>query len=208
MTDAPKPRRDPGPGSAARPPADDPRTDALLIASINAGRHEDFEILYRRHGAWVYRLALRFTGDADAAADVLQDTFVYLLRRLPSLRLHARLTTFLYPAVRNLAITASRRRGRSPAPLDPDGPTLTGQERADPNPVGPEITEGRAALAAAVAALPDGQREVLLMRIVEEMSVSDIATALDIPAGTAKSRLHHALAALRDDPRTRVYFGS
>ncbi len=189
-------------------PADDRRTDALIIASINAGCGEDFEVLYRRHADWVYRLAMRFTGDPDAAADVMQETFAYLLRRLPTLRLHARLTTFLYPAVKNLAITSGKRRRREGA-----GDSMgLGEHRAiapavDPAGASPDEAERRRALAAAVGALPDGQREVLLMRIVDEMSVSDIAAALDIPSGTVKSRLHHALAALREDPRTRAYFG-
>ena len=55
--------------------------------------------------------------------------------------------------------------------------------------------------------LPDGQREVLLMRVVDDMAVAEIALALGIPEGTVKSRLHHALAALRDDPGARESFG-
>ena len=64
-----------------------------------------------------------------------------------------------------------------------------------------------AALRAAVASLPEGQREVLLMRFVDDMSMNEIALALSIPVGTVKSRLHNALAALRADPRTARYFG-
>ncbi len=186
----------------AHPQPDDPRPDTVVIASINAGRHEDFEVLYRRYGGWVYRLALRMTGDAEDAADVAQETFAYLVRRLPSLRLHARLTTFLYPAVKNLAITSARKKRR-------DAPTAsdTGPTGIAPSGEAAGTSEKHRALAEAVGALPDGQREVLLMRIVEEMSVSEIAAALDIPAGTVKSRLHHALGALREDARTRGYWG-
>ena len=54
--------------------------------------------------------------------------------------------------------------------------------------------------------LPPGQRQVLLMRFVDDMTLAEIALALEIPEGTVKSRLHNALAALRDDPRTRQYF--
>ncbi len=182
----------------AHPQPDDPRPDTVVIASINGGRHEDFEVLYRRYCGWVYRLALRMTGDAEDAADVAQETFAYLVRRLPSLRLHARLTTFLYPAVKNLAITAARKRRRDVPQASPPG--------APPVPTDPTSPDKHRALAEAVGALPDGQREVLLMRIVEEMSVSEIAAALDIPAGTVKSRLHHALGALREDARTKGYW--
>jgi len=61
-------------------------------------------------------------------------------------------------------------------------------------------------LAAALGVLPELHKEVLLMRVVDEMSMAEIAAALSIPVGTVKSRLHHALAALRADPRTKRYF--
>ena len=50
------------------------------------------------------------------------------------------------------------------------------------------------------------QREVALMRLLDGFSLEEISTALDIPLGTAKSRLYNALRSLRDDPRTRDYF--
>ena len=54
--------------------------------------------------------------------------------------------------------------------------------------------------------LPEAQREVLLMRFVDGLTLAEIAEALAIPLGTVKSRLHNALRALRDDPRVREYF--
>lgn len=181
----------------------DPRPDAAVIASINAGRREDFEVLYARYAAWVLRLARRVTGDDDLARDVLQETFVDLVRRLPALKLTGRLTTYLYAAVRHRSIDAARRRRRdAPGRTSPEGVP------AAPAPVSedPSAVERRAMLADALADLPGAQREVLLMRIVDEMSVREIAAALDVPEGTVKSRLHHALGTLREDPRTRGYF--
>ena len=57
-----------------------------------------------------------------------------------------------------------------------------------------------------MAGLPEGQREVLLMRFVDGMSLQEIADALDIPEGTVKSRIHNAIATLRTDARARRYF--
>ena len=65
---------------------------------------------------------------------------------------------------------------------------------------------GEGSLAAAVSKLPDGQREVLLMRVVDEMSVTEIALALGVPEGTVKSRLHHAVGALRGSRELRGYW--
>ena len=61
-------------------------------------------------------------------------------------------------------------------------------------------------LAAVLAGLNEAQREIVLMRFVDGMSLKEIAGALDVPLGTVKSRLHHALQALRNDRRTRDYF--
>jgi RNA polymerase sigma-70 factor (ECF subfamily) len=69
-----------------------------------------------------------------------------------------------------------------------------------------QTDDQRSDLAAALSALPDEQREVLLMRFVDDMSLQEVAAALNIPVGTVKSRLHRALRMLRDDRRTRDYF--
>ena len=57
-----------------------------------------------------------------------------------------------------------------------------------------------------MAALPNDQREVVLMRFVDDMSLDEIAQTLSVPTGTVKSRLHRALETLRTDPHTREYF--
>jgi RNA polymerase sigma-70 factor (ECF subfamily) len=172
------------------------KSDRQLIESINAGDVEAFDALYRRHRDWVYRLAWRFTGNHQDALDVLQETFVYLLKKCPGFELTASMTTFLYPVVKHLALNVRRR--QSPDSAD------TGILNALPDTRAPETS--RAELAAALGALSPEQREVVLMRFLDGFSLDEISTTLDIPLGTAKSRLHNALRLLRDDPRTRGYF--
>ena len=178
----------------------DPRTDTDLVEAGNRGDSRALGTLYLRHRDWVYSLALRFTRDRDEALDVMQEAFLYLFGKFPGLRLTARITTLLYPAVKNIALARARKqRDRAQGGDDPGPDTLAGRSRTyDP--------EAQYQLAAAVAALPDGQREVVLMRIVDDMAVAEIALALSIPEGTVKSRLHHALAALRQDPRAKRHF--
>lgn len=173
-------------------------TDDELIAAINRGDHRSFEMLYRRHRDWVVRLAHRFTGNRHDALDVLQETFLYVLRKFPGFELEARFTTFLYPVVKNTALTLKRRRGR--LRLDPS-PAESAVEVPEGSPA-----DARSELAAVVTCLSEEQREVLLLRYVDDLALEDIAVAVGIPLGTVKSRLHHALARLRDDPRTRRYF--
>ena len=178
----------------ARRRVDDPRSDNALIAACNDGNAREaaraFEVLYQRHKDYVLRVALRFVPDTDTALDVLQETFLYLLRRFPpagpGIDLTAKLTTLLYPVAKNTALTALRRGNRFPAAdIEPDE-LGADQEWA---------ATGDAA--AVIEALPARQREVLLLRFVDGMSLDEIAQALDIPLGTVKSRLHVGINRLR-----------
>ena len=170
----------------------DPRTDAELIAAAQRGDGSAFEVLYLRHRDFVVRIAQRICGDGNDALDVLQETFLYVLRKAKALELRARFTTFLYPVVRNLAL--QRRRARA------SGTSLEAEPLAGASPT------WREDLVAALSGLPAEQRETLLLRVVDGMSLLEVAEALAIPVGTVKSRLHQALAALRNDPRARHYF--
>jgi RNA polymerase sigma-70 factor (ECF subfamily) len=175
---------------------DDDRTDRELVDAARAGEPGAFEVLYARYQDWVGRLAVRMTGSREEALDVFQDTFAYVLQKLPDLELRVRFSSFVYPVVCNLARMRGRQRSRRPRPLEvepsvevPVGQGLAGED-----------------LALALACLPAGQRAVLLRRFVDGLSLEEIAAALEIPLGTVKSRLHNALAALRRDPRTQDYF--
>ena len=182
---------------SGRPPAD-PRLDRTLVAAVNRGDSAAFERLYLRYRDWITRLACRFTGHHEDALDVMQETFHYFLTKFPGFRLNASLPTFFYPVVKHLAL--SIRRKRRPELVD-DEAIL---EVEAPDAVDPARV--RTELAAVIQALASGHREVVLLRFVDDFSLEEIAGALAIPLGTVKSRLHHALAALRTDPRTRAYF--
>lgn len=167
-------------------------SDEELLEQAKRGSAEAFETLYRRHRDWVYRLAWRFTANEADALDVLQETFAYLLRKLPGLRLTAALTTFLYPVVKHLSLNLRRKRT----------PDIADEEILAAIPAPADQETSRSELAAVLATLPADQREVVLMRFLDDMSLEEIAQALN----TIKSRLYRALDTLRDDPRTREYF--
>lgn len=173
-------------------------SDQELIEFINKGDSEAYEILYYRYRDWVYNLSWRFTGDRTDALDVLQETFIYLLGKFPGFKLKASMTTFLYPVVKHLAMNIGRK--KSPSQLE-NGKLA---DISTPNSI--ESSENRFELAAVLIILSQEQREVLLMRFVDDMSLQEIATALNIPIGTIKSRLHRALQTLRQDGRTKDYF--
>jgi RNA polymerase sigma-70 factor, ECF subfamily len=176
------------------------RSDLDLVAAINGGDTGAFETLYFRHRDWVVGLAYRFTGDSDASLDVMQETFLYFLTKFPGFRLTANLKTFLYPAVRHLSIASRHKAARYQATV----PELEQLEHtAAPTAAGAETED----LQFVLAALPEEQREVLLLRFVDGLSLAEIAEAMNIPLGTVKSRLHNALQTLRQDERTRNFFG-
>jgi RNA polymerase sigma-70 factor, ECF subfamily len=174
-------------------------SDVELVAAINRGDAAAFEVLYFRHRDWVVALAYRFGGDRDAALDVMQETFLYFLRKFPGFRLTANLKTFLYPAVRNLSIAARRKAARYQA-------TPAELEQLECAPAPPQAGAEAGDLQIVLAALPEEQRDVLLLRFVDGLSLAEIGTAMDIPLGTVKSRMHNALQTLRQDQRTRAFF--
>lgn len=175
-------------------------SDQELIESANRGSLDAFEALYYRYRDWVYRLAWRFTGNQQDALDVLQETFTYLLGKFPGFELTASMTTFLYPVVKHLSIAIRSKNRRFTSDED------VISKLAAPTSTSKETERSRSELASALTILPDEQREVLLMRFVDDMSLQEVATALNIPLGTVKSRLHQALQKLRTDRRTRDYF--
>lgn len=172
--------------------------DAALVDICNHGDAGDaaraFETLYKRHKDFVLRVALRFAPDNDAALDALQETFAYLLRKFPpagpGLTLTASLTSLLYPVAKNSALTLRRKAERFPHDAEPDDLPAPGVE---------ELSD----IAALLRDLPEERREVLMLRFVDDLPLQDIATALDVPLGTVKSRLHLAIKTLRESPVTK-----
>ncbi len=181
---------------------DDPRSDGELLNAINTGDDGAFEALYFRYRDWVHSVATRFTRDHDLALDVLQETFAYVLRKCPSLKLTAEMKTFLYPVVKHTAIALRRKSLRFVS----DDEALAELCAPPDPPPDPRGGSARAELASALHLLPAVQRETLLMRFVDDMTLQEIADALNIPPGTVKSRLHHALKTLREHEHTRRYF--
>jgi RNA polymerase sigma-70 factor, ECF subfamily len=186
-------------------PFSDNSPDQELIAAINAGDTDAFECLYHRYRDWVVRLAWRFTGHHDDSLDVLQETFSYVAGKFPGFELTASMTTFLYPAVRNLSIAARRKRQRS---VSSEADLNTIADRAVTQVSGPSTEFDADELGEVLTALSDAHREILLMRFVDDMTQPEIADALDLPLGTVKSRLHHAVQAVRKSPAVLQYLTS
>ena len=109
------------------------KTDQDLINAAAKGDIDAFETLYRRHRNWTYNLAHRFTNDHNLAQDVTQEVFTYLVKKIPTLKLTARMTTFLNPAVRNYSLTAIRKKKRFISPEDSFDELPAQTDSPDPN---------------------------------------------------------------------------
>lgn len=165
-----------------------------MLAALAHGDADAFGILYTRHHPFVLAVAHRFTRNETDAADIAHEVFIDLARRAGRIVLVGRLTTYLYPAIKHAALAAARRKRPIALAEVPDAEAA-------------EMPAGEfGPLHAAVDSLPEIHREVVLLRIVDGLSVEEAALALAIAPGTVKSRLHAALAALREDPRARGYF--
>ena len=175
-----------------------PPSDADLLAALGGGDVHGavafgrgdaaaFETLYERHPGFVLRVARRFCGDDDEALDVLQETFAWLCRKAPDLRLRHRLSTLLYPVAKHLAADRRKQRARGPQPA---GGTADLDEPAVELPLGDDVRDW-------FVGLGPLQQEILALRFADDLSLDEIAATLAIPLGTAKSRLHTALTHLR-----------
>jgi RNA polymerase sigma-70 factor (ECF subfamily) len=156
-------------------------SDAELVEACRRGDDAAFESLYHRHRDWVVSVAYRFCGRREDALDVLQETFAYLLARLPGLVLTARFRTFLYPAIKHRALDRLRSERRQ-VPLETE-------------PLSSDALPGE--LRELIESLSPLHQEVVWLRFADGLDLKEIAEALQIPLGTVKSRLHTAIAALR-----------
>jgi len=166
--------------------------DEYLVSLSQAGSVEALDGLARRWTPRLQRYAARLLagcGDsADAARDVVQETWVGAIRGLRGLRDPAQFPAWIYGiATRKCAdaIRSDMRRRRFDAEIAAGDPaTLTSSER-------------QIDLADAIRGLPPIHRAVVHLFYREDLSVEEIASVLGVPAGTVKSRLHHAREALK-----------
>ena len=182
--------------------------DRELLARAQAGDMSAFESLVARHEDKVYGLALRMTRSEADAAEITQDTFLSAYQHLAEFRGEAAFGSWVHRIAANNALMRLRRqkvldivsddlagpeftdRGSLAEPPDSDW-----SKRADDILLGEEL--GRA-IQTATDALPEGYREVFLLKDVEGLSYEEISEMVGISVPAVKSRLHRARLALRE----------
>jgi RNA polymerase sigma-70 factor, ECF subfamily len=162
------------------------------VARARDGDLDAFDQLVHQHTPAAYRLALAVVGES-LARDLVQEAFLAAWQQLPRLRDPERFGPWLHRIVVNRG-RSMLRRGRAVREIPVSAfheATLGGRHAAL------DAAEARAVLAGALAGLSYDQRAVIALHYAAGLSLREVADALDIPVGTAKSRLAAALEALR-----------
>jgi RNA polymerase sigma-70 factor (ECF subfamily) len=184
------------------------QTDAELLGRMLAGDEEAFTALYRRRQGGVYRFALQMSGSEAVAEDVVQETFMVLMRDAGNFDpARGSLAAYLYGIARNHVLRAF---DRERALVRFEDEAEEGRESPHenlitrPDPLG-DMTRAETVeqLRQAVLALPPHYREVVVLCELHEMSYVEAAEALDCAVGTVRSRLHRARAMLAEKMRGR-----
>jgi RNA polymerase sigma-70 factor (ECF subfamily) len=170
--------------------------DGYLIALVQGGSREAFDGLVRRWTPKLLRYATRVLGRPEASRDIVQETWVAAIRGMKKLDDPSRFAAWIYAIAHRKCIDGIRlnqRQRRLIETIEHEAAVASsgGERRPDP--------DDRADLATAISRLSQEQREVVHLFYGEDLSIEDIASILAVPAGTVKSRLHHARELLKHD---------
>lgn len=169
---------------------------------VQAARRHDahaWDTLLKQHQLPLYTYVTELTRDHHAAFDVVQETFANAVRHIATLRDDSKFASWLFGIAHQRCVQQFRRRRRHEdlfADTDESTDHLPDASFDDPRDTLLRA-EDTAAFFALVEKLPAAQRSALLLHVLEDFSLEEIATITAVPLGTVKSRLHHAKRALR-----------
>jgi RNA polymerase sigma-70 factor (ECF subfamily) len=174
-------------------------SDEELVAAFQAGDASAFDVLVSRWDRKIQGAIYRVVGASEDSRDLCQEVFLKAYRALAGFKQEARFSSWLYQIALNACRDRlRRRRGRTQVSLD----DLADGER-EPLQRGPsaldlvEAQDLARAVAAAMATLPEEQREVIALKEYQGLTFVEIAETLDVPVSTVKTRLYRGLGLLR-----------
>jgi len=168
----------------------DDLSDVELVKRFKSGDTGAFDAIVRRFQDRVFRLASVWLFDEQLAADVTQEVFVRGFKGLKRFRFRASPFTWLYRLTKNVCNEFNRTRRGEALTDEPADTTSVPDRQVASHDSARRVRE-------LVAKLPERQREVVLLRIFEDMSVRDTARAMGCREGTVKALLHKATNGLR-----------
>jgi RNA polymerase sigma-70 factor (ECF subfamily) len=176
--------------------------DGALVASALSGDRAALEVLLRRHYDRVHAICSRIAGSSRDADDAAQEAMIAIVRGLPRFESRAAFSTWTYRVATNAALDELRKRSRRPTPhLTSDGPSPDVVDDKSHRYI--DGVADRLAVDQAINDLPDDYRLAVVLRDLCDLDYAEIATTLDVPVGTVKSRIARGrslLAALLGNP--------
>jgi RNA polymerase sigma-70 factor (ECF subfamily) len=175
------------------------RSDEELVEACQAGEASAFDILVARWEDRIRGAAFRFLGSEEEARDVAQEAFLKAYQALSGFKREARFSSWLYQIAMNLCRDRLRRR-KTRATVSLEELEGTGPVMVETRPGAHErLLEHDLARAVrrAIHALPEEQREVVILKEYQELTFLEIAQALGVPVSTVKTRLYRGLDQLR-----------
>ena len=164
-----------------------------LVREAQAGSADAFERLYRKHGRRVYAVCLRMVSDPGRAEELMQDAFVRAWSAIGSFQHRSAFGTWLHRLTVNVVLSDMRAEKRR---LSRE--LLPGELDEFEREVGGAMPETRVDLERAIAALPSGAKEVLILHDIEGYRYREIAELVGVAEGTVKSQLSRARRLVRE----------
>ena len=175
-------------------------SDEDLVEAFQSGDISAFDHLVRRWDRKIQGVVYRLVGNQEEARDLSQEAFLKAYRALGTFKREARFSSWLYQIALNATRDRMRRRRRHPDVSLDEVEERPDASLRDARPSAFELIESNdlsRLVAAAMAGLPDEQREVLILKEYEGLTFPEIAETLDVPLSTVKTRLYRGLVQLR-----------
>jgi RNA polymerase sigma-70 factor (ECF subfamily) len=181
------------------------KAETEAIRGVLAGNRDAYRVLMDRHFCSVTRVAFRITGNEADAEEVAQEAFLRAYNKLPSFRQDSAFSTWIMRIAMNTAINLVERRNRDlsyHAPRIADEPSVTNHTvRIADTQAGPESIllncEAINLRRAAMAELTPMERTAFTLRHMEDVSMAEIASALNVTSNSAKQAVFRAVSKLR-----------
>ena len=186
----------------------DAAADALLIDRVKRGDQRAFEMLVVKYQRRIERLIGRMVRDSDLVADIAQETFIRAYRAIPQFRGESAFYTWLYRIAVNTAKKALMELKRDP--LITESALAGANDDDETSRVENELSDGEtpdavlaskeiaATVNAAIESLSDDLRQAIMLREIEGLSYEEIATVMNCPIGTVRSRIFRAREAIAE----------
>jgi RNA polymerase sigma-70 factor, ECF subfamily len=177
------------------------KNDIRLVAALKNGEQRAFQDLVQKYQVRIYNLALNFVKDSEEAKDITQDVFVKIFRSIDRLNDPAKFYSWLYQIAlnhcRNRYNQMQRKGFFNSFSFDDMNESISLADNESPEKVF-EQKKSDGIVRDCIASLKESEREIIILRDLQELSYEEISNILSLPKGTVKSKLNRARLSLKN----------